>query len=338
MNRRFTFQPVGGSPLTKFGVNQLENPFCTDAYIAAMEMLGYQPWVIGTQVDGRIQDAAIALLRRGRISVTLEFVSLPSSAAHQDFWNSIYTECRLLKVTNLIAGTFASPPFKLPCLAGEYLRTDRTEHVISVDHGNFEKAFSSDLRRNIRKARSAGLTIRHGSGHTDWLQEHVRVQAESMGRRAERGESVPMNLPRLVEYEAYLRSGAGVLFQAVQGERVVSSDFVLRSAQSAYGHSMGTSPEGMNLGASHFLIFSICKELEREGVRIFNLGGAPKGSSLGRFKAAFGASEISLTACSCYLGPSWLKRIHSAISAARTDSRQLWKLLVGQSKPFARRP
>jgi hypothetical protein len=97
-----------------------------------MEVLGCQTWVIGTQVDGSAQHAAIALLRRGRISITLEFDSLPPSAAQQYFWNTVYSECRLLKVTNLIAGTVASPPFQLPCLVGEYSRTDRTEHVISI--------------------------------------------------------------------------------------------------------------------------------------------------------------------------------------------------------------
>jgi GNAT acetyltransferase-like protein len=112
-----------------------------------------------------------------------------------------------------------------------------------------------------------------------------------------------MYLQQLKEYEAYLRSVAGELFQAVQGERVVSSDFILHSAQRAYGQSLGISPEGMNVGASHFLIFSICKQLESEGVRTFNLGGAPKGSSLSGFKAVFGASEISLSACFCDLGP-----------------------------------
>jgi hypothetical protein len=329
MNRKFIFDPIAGSSLAKFGVNQEENPFCTDAYAAAMEMLGHETWIVGTDMDGRVQDAAIGLLRRGRMNVNLEFVSLPPSASQEDFWSVIYTKCKSLKVTNLIAGTYASSPFQLPRLVGEFSRTQRTEFVFSIRQGTCEKAFGHDIRRNIRKARSAGLIARHGSDDLDWLSDHVRLKAQSMKRRADRGEFVPVDPQQLDEYKAYLRSGAGELFQAVQGEKVVSSELILRSSRSAYGHSMGTSSEGMNIGASHFLIFSVCKELEKRGFRTFNLGGAPEGSTLARFKRGFGASAVSpLSACSCFLGSKWLKKIHSVVNIVRTDRRNLWKLVA----------
>jgi lipid II:glycine glycyltransferase (peptidoglycan interpeptide bridge formation enzyme) len=331
MDRKFIFEPLGGSSLTKFGVNQEENPFCTDAYVAAMEMLGYETWIVGTKTDGGVQDAAIGLLRRGRVSAALEFVSLPPSASQEDFWSAIYADCKRLKVTNLIAGTFGSSPFQLPGLVGEFSRTQRTEYVFSISNGTCEKAFEHDIRRNIRKARSAGLVLRHGSDDPDWLSEHVRLNSESMMRRAARGESVQMSTQRFDEYKAYLRSGAGELFQALQDGKVVSSELILRSAQRAYGQSMGTSSEGMKVGASHFLIFSVCKELEKRGMRTYNLGGAPKGSTLARFKVGFGACEVSpLSTCSCYLGPRWLKKIHSAIKIVRMERRQAWKALVGR--------
>ena len=136
-----------------------------------------------------------------------------------------------------------------------------------------------------------------------------------MERRAARGESVSTNPVAAKEHRAYLASGAGELFQAVHNGHVVSSLLVLRSARTAYCQSTGTSPEGMRIGASPFLFHSVCAELNREGVRTINLGGTPEGSSLARFKAGFGATEVRLCACTCNVGPVWLKKASHGSSA-----------------------
>jgi hypothetical protein len=330
MKTAFIFQPVGGASLAKLGVDQPENPFCTDEYVKATEMLGHEAWIVGTRYGSKVQNAAVALLRRGRLSATLEFVSLPQEASKQEFWEVVYGECRSLKITDLIAGTFASTPFHLPNLAGESSRTSRTEYLVSTDQGNFERRLSYNHRRNLRKAQMAKLVIRRGSAEGDWLREHGRLMNHSLARRASRGESVPAQGTNLEEHAAYLRAGAGELFQAMQDNEVVSSILVLRSPQGAYYHSAGTSSSGLSVGASHFLIGSICRELASERVPIFNLGGAPNGSSLARFKAGFGAAEIALSACTCHLGAKWISTIQSAINLARADRQQLWKMIIGR--------
>jgi lipid II:glycine glycyltransferase (peptidoglycan interpeptide bridge formation enzyme) len=121
------------------------------------------------------------------------------------------------------------------------------------------------------------------------------------------------------------------LYQAVRDGIVMSSILLLRSKHTAYYQSAGTSPEGMSVGASHFLIYNVGKKLRDDGVRIFNLGGAPEGSSLARFKSGFGASEVSLEACSCYVGPVWLKQIRTAVTLLRSDRGSFWQLLRGSS-------
>jgi hypothetical protein len=111
----------------------------------------------------------------------------------------------------------------------------------------------------------------------------------------------------------------------------MSSILLLRSKRSAYYQSAGTSPEGMSVGASHFLIHNVCKKLKDGGVWVFNLGGAPEGSSLARFKSGFGAVEVSLEACSCYLGPAWLRKIRTAVALCSSDRGRILQLLLGSS-------
>jgi lipid II:glycine glycyltransferase (peptidoglycan interpeptide bridge formation enzyme) len=117
-----------------------------------------------------------------------------------------------------------------------------------------------------------------------------------MSRRRERGEDVPMAAenPQVV---ALVRSEFGEFFQAVREGTVLSSMLVIRSRTGAYYHSAGTSPEGMELGASHFLVYSVAQALQQEGLEVFNLGGAEIGSpGLRAFKSRFGTIPVETEA------------------------------------------
>jgi len=299
--------------------------------VTAMQQLGYECWVIGIRANGVPQDATIAVVRHGRLSAVLEITSLPPVAQKTTFWDGVYALSKRLRVTDLIAETFASPSFDIPPLSGEISRKARSEYVLELGNGDFAARLSSNHKRNIKKARAAGVTIRQCSPLPESLGDHVRLIRHSMDRRAARGESVSTKSVDTKAHRVYLESGAGELFQAVHNGHVVSSVLVLRSARTAYYQSAGTSAEGMAIGASPFLIHSICVELNREGVRTFNLGGALEGSSLAGFKAGFGAAEVTLCKCACYVGPVWLKKLRSALRLAVTDGKQFWKLLSGNS-------
>ncbi|MEE8529536.1 MAG: hypothetical protein V3S35_02060, partial [Nitrosomonadaceae bacterium] len=54
-----------------------------------------------------------------------------------------------------------------------------------------------------------------------------------------------------------IESGAGEIFQAVLASQVVSSNLILMAEKAGYNHTQGTSPEGMDCGAAHFLIHGI---------------------------------------------------------------------------------
>jgi RimJ/RimL family protein N-acetyltransferase len=330
MGREFFSQRISrGVPLSALALPETEHPFCTDAYVTAMQKLGNDCWIVGMRAGGAVQELAIAMHRRGRISSTLEIPSLPEAAQDYTFWTGIYSLCRQLRVTNLIAGTFFSPQFRLPSLRGEVSRRERGEYVVSLQNESWDSSLSSNHKRNIKKASAAGLKIEHALAQPDLLSQHVRLMEQSLDRRAARGESVTKSSKIEEESRAYIESGAGELYQAVRDGIAMSSILLLRSKRSAYYQSAGTSPEGMSVGASHFLIHRVCQKLRDNGVRVFNLGGAPEGSSLARFKAGFGAAEISLAACCCYLGPGWLKKIRTAVTLLRSDRGKLWQLLRG---------
>ena len=110
----FSQRITGAVPLAALGLSEIENPFCTDAYVTAMQKRGHECWIVGMRVGEAVQEYAVATLRRGRLSSTLEITSLPKAAQQESFWNGIYLLCRRLRVTDLLADTFFSPQFSLP--------------------------------------------------------------------------------------------------------------------------------------------------------------------------------------------------------------------------------
>jgi hypothetical protein len=330
MDKEFFSQRIDrGKPLAALGLPDIENPFCTDAYVAAMHSQGNQCWIVGIRAGDLVLGFAVALLRRGRLGSTLEIPSLPEAARDESFWSGIYQLCRRLRVTDLIASTFFSPQFRLPPLRGEASRRDRREYVVSLQQPGWESSLSSNHKRNAKKAAAAGVSIEYGATQLDRLAEHVRLMELSLDRRAARGESISKSSMIERENRAYIESGLGELYQAVRDGVVMSSILLLRSKHTAYYQSAGTSPDGMSVGASHFLILNVSKKLRDDGVLVFNLGGAPDGSSLARFKAGFGAAEVPLEACTCYLGPWWVKKARTAIDLLRSDRSRLWHLARG---------
>jgi len=67
---------------------------------------------------------------------------------------------------------------------------------------------------------------------------------------------------------------------------VFLSLLVLTAEKGGYYQSAGTTPEGMQRGASHLLLYETAMLLQQETCTLFNLGGAgAEDSGLRRFKA-----------------------------------------------------
>ncbi|MGI8764911.1 MAG: GNAT family N-acetyltransferase, partial [Gemmatimonadaceae bacterium] len=192
-------------------------------------------------------------------------------------------------------------------------RRARAEYVLNLQEPLPRP--SSNHKRNITRAQKAGVQVRRTRDRAA-LADHVNLMSAAMERREQRGEAVPTVHPSPFD-SALLTCGAAELFQTHDGSSLLSSILVLRAPRGAYYQSAGTSPEGMEIGASQFLISSVASLLQEEGMHLFNLGGAGDESpGLQRFKAGFGAHPVLLEAASFVFGSRGERAARSLVAKA----------------------
>ena len=305
------------------------NPFATVAYVASSKIAGDMPWVIGLREHGALKSAAFAYERSGRINRTLTISSMPDVSDAKFFWDGIVDLCHHKNFSRLEVNSFASPACSLPPLTGEFRRRKRWEFVVNLREPDLWKKTHDNHRRRIKKAQKLGIQFRCSTNGED-TKDHARVIAASMERRTQRGEYVP-TVQETSGFRAFLETGAGRLFQAVSEGKVLSSAMVLLSRTGGYLQSGGTNPEGMELGASHFLQHEIMKTLQSEGKEVYNLGGTDEPESgLAMFKIRFGASSVPLEAVEVLVGKTMraavghlARRVQAHSSSAGQMANQL---------------
>lgn len=309
------------------------NPFYTWAFIEARRALGYRPCVLSLREHGQLVSGCTAFVRRGRLNRSLEVVSLPDLPSDSPFWDGLVQFCRQERLARLELNSFASKRAAIPALPGEVQRTARTEYVLKLRGADLWDSLSSNHRRNVKRGGKAGLTVRQATDQQA-CREHVRLIGLSMQRRTERGEKV-REPGQMRTFLAFVQNGAGELFQAVLEGKVLSSVLVFFGGRGAYYQSAGTSPEGMELGASHFLIHQIASALQEQSQDVFNLGGAERWNpGLNRFKAGFGAEGVALESAEFFLGSKLRRRLTQAAILLRNDPRRLLQALFWKTERF----
>jgi len=159
---------------------------------------------------------------------------------------------------------------------------------------------------------STGVALKRTSD-PNAIAPHLELMGASMDRREVRSKDVSGAIKKSV-MRTMLEAAVGEFFQAYAGTQILSSIFILKSSKVGYYHSAGTSPKGMELGASPFLVYSAAELLSEDGFRELNLGGAePENPGLYRFKKGFGAVERRLEAAIFSLAPPILHRARSAL-------------------------
>ena len=264
-----------------------------------------------------------------RFARSLEIPSLPAfpREAADAFWDGIRVFSDAHGVWDVEALSFASPDVILRPIGTTKWRRARTEYVLSLQESVGLPPLASNHARNVGRARKLGIAVRRS--HDPMLAKtHVGLMLDSMRRRAERGEPVPLTIDAR-PFEALLRSGAAELFQALDGDEVRSSLLVLRATRGAYYQSAGTTLVGMEQGASHLLVWEIATVLRDEGVETFNLGGADSESGgLQRFKLGFGARPVALEAAGYALKSPVLRKARTAVRLLRRDPIALGRAIL----------
>jgi hypothetical protein len=293
---------------------QPDNPFATRQFLAAEETLGSQPWLFGCRSPRKLVFGCFGFLRIGRLNSTLTIPSLP--AAEEPFWRGLMEFSSSRKLSFLELNTFASPPVEIPALGEERARKRRYEFIVPLGSADPLGGMNKAHRQSVRKGIQAGLQVRE-SNDARHIDDHVLLIGSSMQRREARGEDVNHEVTR-AGLEPYLRSGFCTLFQALRGDEVLSSMSVAHSAGSGYLHTSGTSPAGMTLGASHFLLYEILKAMQRRGAASFNMGGVPDPESgLAKYKQHFGATYVALERAEFSVQRPLNKAINASVDTLR---------------------
>lgn len=288
------------------------NPFATIAYVTARRHLGAKIVLFAHECG-----FTVGYLYGRAISRYLEIATTPSLPVRSPFWSELLEYCGQRHVAELDLGSYGSTETALPEWRMPAETNDRIEWVVQL--GGTEPArFASNHRRNIHKALKAGFTTTITTDPSA-SYAHRRVMAASMQRRSKRGEAVPSVEENDTHLEhALLAAGAGRLHQAVLNGTVLSSLLVLDAPNGAYYQSAGTAPEGMESGASTFLVSEVIKTLTAEGKSVFNLGGAGSSSEgLQRFKSGFGAQPVSLESAKYHVASPMHRKLRSAVQLLR---------------------
>lgn len=290
-----------------------QNPFATYAYLEARRKSGLRPWLLGLRKGGGLAAGCLGFVDAGVLTRSLEVPSLLSTEGTGPFWDALVKLCREQRITRLVLDSFASTQAQIPKLPGETARRERQEFVLHLQQGELRKGLASNHQRNVKRARAAGMEVVRCATE-DACREHARLMGASLERRRERGEAVveseSQGLAALVE------AGAGEIFQARWNDAVVSSILILLAARGGYYQSAGTTPEGMSSGASHFLVLETALLLQAAGLEVFNLGGAHE-AGLQRFKAGFGAKQVTLEAAEFDLESGVTRQAKKAVRLLR---------------------
>jgi hypothetical protein len=304
---RFDASPMScPDRLAELAESNLSNPFCTPAYLAYMAGTGAEVWMGGLYEGSAPVGLSGLFLWRGRLNSTMVIHSLPACASLPEYWSGLIQFGRRHGMTQIDAHSSASPPFTLPPLQQVRSSRERCEHVIDLaeyDAG----VLHHNHRRNVRRAEHAGLRITRSASEPA-CREHLRLIQLSHIRQQQRGDILEVGT-NLQECMGLCQHGCAEIFQAEIDGRPLSSVMAMLSTKGAYYKTAGTSPEGMSIGASHFLVHNIALHLKGKGFSEFNLGGALPGTSLASFKQRFGARDVPLSAATLYIGAIWRKKI-----------------------------
>ena len=264
------------------------NPFYTAQYMNYQLAQGHTPWIFVYENHTQSKTFCPAFMKTGRLRRSLEIPSIPDIPIDALFWSELIDFCHKKGVTDLSVHSFCSQGGKIPQLNHETDRNLRWEYVLDLTRPDVFTKMKKGHAYRIKRARKAGVEIRR-TCDKEAVSAHAQLISSSMQRRQNRGENVTTSAP-VQDFLQLTESGVGEIFQAVLSDRVVSSNLILMAQTAGYSHTLGTSPEGMDCGASHFLIHEIACILRQEGKKFHNLGGTDdpnQESGLVKFKTGF---------------------------------------------------
>lgn len=161
---------------------------------------------------------------------------------------------------------------------------------IDLDRGQdaIWSGFASNFRNRVRQAEKAAPTVRIASDAAtyEWLLErHVQNMREKGFSAA---DPVLLRALRTSKPEDVL------VFQMMDDGRAVAGMSVVRFGDCAEYHVGWFGPDGRRLNAGNVLMWETIKELQRRGLKQFDIGGLRAGDGYTQFKRTMRPAEFRL--------------------------------------------
>lgn len=239
---------------------------------------------------GEAQAVAAGLVRPGRRQGGLLLLASSQLGMPPALLEGILGFARSHHLGNLVLDWMGDVADLPPLRGQKRCRTGET-YLLDLASADPDNPVARNHRRNLKRSRRAGV-VPVRLPEDEAVSAHIALCRSSLGRRADRGETIEVGL-QAEGVRALTASGHGGLYQMAVEGRPVASDLVVRIGDAAWYLSGGTSREGMETGASHLLMSEIIRDLRASGCRRLNLG-LTETEALARFKAGFGAEPISM--------------------------------------------
>ena len=248
-----------------------------------------QAWIFSVTRDRLTLGHAFGVVKRGRKRAELFVTLIQSAPGGEVFWIGLRNFVARQHITDLVVNCVAlgKSGETIPAFSRETSRfVDEHLYVIELARNEGPRRLSSNNRRNIVRATKAGVAVINLT-REQAVDTHFVMTGTSLSRREKRGESTALRSPRQ-NVLALLETQGAQLFQAALDGQVISSMLVFMFGRHGYYYDGGTSQNGMELGASHFLMNHIIGALKESGAKTLNMGiAASTNPGLIRYKEGF---------------------------------------------------
>lgn len=179
-----------------------------------------------------------------------------------------------------------------------YYREEMNEFIINYQRSEASRKFSSNLKRNARKAIKAGVKI-HRSTSVSVLKKLMHLLQITRDERVQKyGQNYnPMYIQNLNEesLSRLLDSGLGVMYFSELDGQINTVLFALENCEKLYFLLMGSDSVAYKNGTPALVAQHVSEYARESGKAYYNLGVIPRensgGAGVRQFKEQQGASE-----------------------------------------------
>jgi hypothetical protein len=272
--------------------------------------------------------AGFGLLKQKRTAYvpfikTLSFGSLPAHT-EKDALNRIIGEIisysRMNNIASLEINSFGTPMEPEVLHEPEFAVTRRWEFIINIDKSEKElwEEVHGKKRNLIRKAMKAGVRVER-KYDIDAIMEFRNLALETWQRKKTHYIAFPEPAPegyyRLLK-KKLIEQDIGRLYLAYEGDEITAGAFFAGYNGCAYYMLSSSGDQGLKSAAPDLILWTSITDFQKEGYRLFNLGGISEGelngnpleeSGLYHFKKRFSAEVHPCLKGRLVLKPSCIK-------------------------------